>query len=228
MKKQLVLDPQIETLLDRLYAESSSQNDAMGAYFSARAAEGSLDWTGFDDAANRFLSDKLVARSREGGILLPGLHRPAGCSVVEAGRLGVWPVSRGASAHAALGTSKGVVIGTEYRPRGQAARANFAEASPFIIYARRLAPDAAGCQGPVDFADRHLDADGSARARSDSTSFARAVVIADNTSQFPGVPRLFRFRDDPANGLRTMTHPSRAAWSSPSARRRSRGRRFGF
>jgi len=59
--KHLVLDSRIEGLLDRLYAQSVSQNEGLTAYFAARAEEGSLDWNAFDARTNQFLSDKHFA-----------------------------------------------------------------------------------------------------------------------------------------------------------------------
>jgi predicted O-methyltransferase YrrM len=51
-------------LLERLYAQNAAQDDALAAYFTARAAEGSLDWNQFDARTNEFLKDKLVALDR--------------------------------------------------------------------------------------------------------------------------------------------------------------------
>ena len=41
---QLKLDAQIEGVLERLYAQHTGQNAELIAYFSARMAEGTLDW----------------------------------------------------------------------------------------------------------------------------------------------------------------------------------------
>ena len=64
MSERLLLGSPIDGLLDRLYAQSVAQNDEMVAYFTARAAEGSLDWNQFDERTNEFLKDKLVALDR--------------------------------------------------------------------------------------------------------------------------------------------------------------------
>src|SRR5581483_3340410 len=61
---QLTLAPQIETVLERLYAQHTGQNAELMAYFSARMAEGTLDWNSFDQRTHQFLSDKLVALER--------------------------------------------------------------------------------------------------------------------------------------------------------------------
>src|SRR5262252_8676508 len=54
----------IDSLLDRLYAQNRAQDDSVAGYFSARAAEGSLDWNNFDARTNEFLKDKLIALDR--------------------------------------------------------------------------------------------------------------------------------------------------------------------
>src|SRR5438552_270865 len=64
MNKNLSLGPPIDTMLDRLYAQSAGQKEALASYFSARAEAGDIDWNAFDERANQFLSDKLVALDR--------------------------------------------------------------------------------------------------------------------------------------------------------------------
>src|SRR5262247_2050692 len=54
----LHLDSRIEAVLERLYAQHASQNSELAAYFSARMAEGSLDWNSFDERTHQFLRDK--------------------------------------------------------------------------------------------------------------------------------------------------------------------------
>jgi hypothetical protein len=39
----LLRDPRLETLLDRLHAQSAGQGEALASYFTARAREGSID-----------------------------------------------------------------------------------------------------------------------------------------------------------------------------------------
>jgi hypothetical protein len=58
-------EPRLAALLDRLHARSEAQDAELGAYFGRRAAAGDLDWNAFDDDANRFLADKLVALDRD-------------------------------------------------------------------------------------------------------------------------------------------------------------------
>ena len=64
MNERLLFGSPIDGLLERLYARNVAQNDELAAYFTARAAEGSLDWNEFDPRTNEFLKDKLVALDR--------------------------------------------------------------------------------------------------------------------------------------------------------------------
>jgi hypothetical protein len=64
MNERLVLGSPIDSLLDRLYERNVSQDDALATYFTTRAAEGSLDWSQFDERTNEFLKDKLIALDR--------------------------------------------------------------------------------------------------------------------------------------------------------------------
>ena len=64
MNERLAFGSPIDGLLDRLYARNVAQNDALATYFTARAAEGSLDWNQFDQRTNEFLKDKLIALDR--------------------------------------------------------------------------------------------------------------------------------------------------------------------
>jgi hypothetical protein len=55
----------IAGVIDRLftYARGNALS-ALATYFTARAAEGSLDWHQFDERTNQFLRDKLIALDR--------------------------------------------------------------------------------------------------------------------------------------------------------------------
>ena len=64
MNGRLVFGSPIDDLLERLYAQNAAQDDQLAAYFTARAAEGSLDWNQFDARTNEFLKDKLIALDR--------------------------------------------------------------------------------------------------------------------------------------------------------------------
>ena len=64
MNRRLLFGSPIDELLERLYAQNVAQDDALAVYFTARAAEGSLDWNQFDERTNEFLRDKLIALDR--------------------------------------------------------------------------------------------------------------------------------------------------------------------
>lgn len=69
MTRRLELGSPIDGLLERLYAENVAQDDQLAAYFTARAAEGSLDWNQFDERTNEFLRD-VAPRLREGAVVI--------------------------------------------------------------------------------------------------------------------------------------------------------------
>ena len=218
MNKHVVLDPRVEMVLDRLHAQSASQSEAVGAYFSARAAEGSLDWNGFDEAANRFLSDKLVALDREKAEFCYQVCLALRATrVVEAGTsFGVSTLFLAAAVrdNTAGDPSKGVVIGTEYETeKVKAARRNFAEAglSDFIdLREGDLRETLVDVGGPVDFMLIDIWTPMARPALSLIAPHLRegAVVICDNTLQFrEAYCEYFDFVHDPRNGLRTMTLP---------------------
>jgi predicted O-methyltransferase YrrM len=222
MNKQILLDPRIEALLDRLYAQSTGQTEEMTAYFTARASEGSLNWNGFDDRTNQFLSDKLVALDRDKAEFCYQVCRALGARrVVEAGTsFGVSTIFLAAAVRDNLrgnASDKGppaVVIGTEYEPqKASAARANFAEAgvSDFIdLREGDLRKTLIDIGGPVDFMLLDIWTPMVRPALALVAPHLRegAVVIADNTSQFREAYKdYFEFVNDPANGLRTMTLP---------------------
>src|SRR5947209_18074012 len=118
MTKQLLLDSNIEALLDRLYAQSASQTEEMMSYFTERARLGTLDWNGFDAAANTFLSDKLVALDREKAEFCYQICRALHAKrVVEAGTsFGVSTIFLAAAVRDNIRADggEGIVIGTEY------------------------------------------------------------------------------------------------------------------
>src|SRR5229473_624583 len=64
MNGRLAFGSPIDSLLERLYAQNVAQDDVVAAYFTGRAAEGSLDWNQFDERTNEFLKDKLIALDR--------------------------------------------------------------------------------------------------------------------------------------------------------------------
>src|SRR5438093_6610601 len=133
MNKQLSFGSPMDELLDRLYAQSASQNEAMQWYFTARAKEGALDWKTMDAHTTQFLSDKLVALDRNKAEFCYQVCRSLGATrIVEAGTsFGVSTLFLAAAVrdNVRAGGGEGVVITTEHEPnKAKAARANFAEA----------------------------------------------------------------------------------------------------
>lgn len=222
MNKHLVLDSRIDALLDRLYAQSASQNEALEAYFTARAQEASFDWNAFDARTNQFLSEQLVALDREKAEFCYQMCRALRAKrVVEAGTsFGVSTLFLAAAVrdntrgNSSGGGGEGVVIGTEYEPeKAKAARANFAEAglSEFIeLREGDLRKTLVDVGAPVDFMLIDIWTPMARPALELVAPCLRdgAVVIADNTAQFPEAYRdYFEFINDPANRFRTMTLP---------------------
>ncbi len=131
MKKHLTLDSRIDAPLDRLYAQSEGQKEALTTYFSARAQEADYDWNSFDARTNQFLSDKLVALDREKGEFCYQICRALRARrVVEAGTsFGVSTLFLAAAvrANSRDARSEGIVIGTENEPeKAKPARAKLA------------------------------------------------------------------------------------------------------
>lgn len=221
MAKQLVLDSPIDDLLDRLYAQSAGQSEELMSYFSARAQAGDIDWNAFDERANQFLSDKLVALDRSKAEFCYQVCRALRAKrVVEAGTsFGVSTLFLAAAVRGNVGVDggKGIVIGTEYEPqKAEAARANFAEAglSQFIeLREGDLRETLVDVAGPIDFMLIDIWTPMARPALELVAPRLRegAVVIADNTEQFREQYRdYFEFVNDPSNKLRTMTLPFEA------------------
>ena len=217
MNRHLVLGSPIDQLLDRLYAADASQRESLVSYFAARAAQGSLDWNRFDDGANQFLRDKLVALDREKAEFCYHVCRALRARrVVEAGTsFGVSTLFLAAAVRDNLRhDADGVVIATEYEPEKAAvARANFAAAGlSHLIELREgdLRETLVDVGGPVDFMLVDIWTPMARPALALVAPHLRegAVVICDNTTRFREAYRdYFEFVNDPQNGLRTMTLP---------------------
>jgi predicted O-methyltransferase YrrM len=221
---RLELGPPIDNLLDRLYAQHAAQNDALTAYFTARAAEKSLDWNRFDERTNEFLRDKLVALDRSKAEFCYHVCRALRARrVVEAGTsFGVSTLFLAAAVRDNLrletrgldGGGPGGVIGTEYEPeKAKIARRHFAEAGLADLIDFRegdLRDTLRVVEGPVDFMLIDIWTPMAQPALMLVAPRLRegAVVICDNTLQFrEGYAEYFAFVHDPRNGLRTMTLP---------------------
>ena len=214
----LRLDPRVDAVLDRLYAQSTGQGESLASWFTARAKEGSLDWNRFDERTDRFLADKLVALDRDKAELCHQLCRALRAKrVVEAGTsFGVSTLFLAAAVRDNVREDggEGVVIGTEYEPeKAKAARANFAEAglSEWIdLREGDLRRTLEHVGGWVDFVliDIWTPLARPALERVAPHLRPGAIVIADNTIQFREAYRdYFDFVQDPANRLQTLTLP---------------------
>ena len=225
MNERLVFGSPIDGLLDRLYARNVAQNDALETYFTARAAEGSLDWNQFDEPTNAFLRDKLVALDRDKAEFCYHVCRALRARrVVEAGTsFGVSTLFLAAAVRDNLRRTiegldaagqSGIVIGTEYEAeKAKTARSHFAEAGVADLIDLRegdLRATLVDIEGPVDFMLIDIWTPMARPALSLIAPHLRegAVVICDNTLQFrEAYGEYFDFVQDPHNRLRTMTLP---------------------
>ena len=206
-------DPKLEALLERLHARSQAQEGDTGAFFRGRAEARELSWEGFDEASHRFMADKLVALDRDKAEFCYLLCRSLGARrVVECGTS--FGVSTLYLAAAARDNGGGVVIGTEHEPaKAAAARANFAAAglTEFIdLREGDLRETLKDVGGPVDFMLMDIWVEMARPALELVAPRLRpgAIVVADNTAQVRGpYGAYFDFIADPANGLRTLTLP---------------------
>lgn len=211
-------DPRVEKVLERLHAESASQDGALASYFEKRAREGTLDWKGLDADAHRFMADKLVALDRDKAELCHSLCRALRAKrVVEVGTsFGVstlWLASA-VRANAREDGGEGVVIATEYEPaKARAARAHFAEAglSDWIeLREGDLRSTLMGVEGPIDFVLMDIWTEMALPALERIAPVLRrgAIVVADNTASFrDSYADYFAFVNDPKNSFQTLTLP---------------------
>jgi predicted O-methyltransferase YrrM len=208
-------DPKLESLLDRLHAQSDTQVDETDAYFARREQEVAIDQENFyDDDMYRFLSDKMVALDRDKAEFCYLLCRSLRARrVVEAGTsFGVSTLYLAAAVRDNQ-VEKGVVIGTEYEPRKvEVARANFKEAglSEFIeLREGDLRQTLQEVGGAVDFMLVDIwEVALPALELVSSSLRPGAIVACDNTAVDAAEYRdYFEFVNDPNNRFRTMTVP---------------------
>lgn len=208
-------DPKLEALLDRLHAESKTQDDETNAYFERRDEEIPIDKEGYyDDAMVRFLSDKMVALDRDKGEFCYLLCRSLqAIRVVEAGTsFGVSTLYLAAAVRDNQ-VENGVVIGTEYEPeKVKIAHANFEEAglSEFIeLREGDLRQTLQDVGGPVDFMLVDIwEVALPALELVSSSLRPGAIVVCDNTAvDAAEYGDYFEFVNDPKNRFRTMTVP---------------------
>src|SRR4029453_13902682 len=150
----VLTDSALQSRIDGLQAKSAAQEAETNRYFMDRAKKGDLSWDGLDEAANRFMADKMVALEP---IKAEFCHLM--CRALRAKRVVEVGTSFGVStlylADAVRANGGGVVIGTEYEPAKAAqARANFEAAglAEFIdLREGDLRETLKVVEGPVDF-----------------------------------------------------------------------------
>jgi predicted O-methyltransferase YrrM len=209
----VLTDAALQAHINALHARSLAQEAETNRYFMERAKKGDLSWDGLDEAANRFMADKMVALEP-----LKAEFCHLMCRALRAKRVVEVGTSFGVStlylADAVRANGGGMVIGTEYEPAKAAqARASFEAAglSGFIdLREGDLRETLKVIEGPVDFVLMDIWTEMARPALELIAPHLRpgAVVVADNTAQFRDAYRdFFAFVEDPENGLRTMTLP---------------------
>lgn len=217
----LIADAKLSALLDALHAQSEGQEAAIGAYIGERAAAGDLSWEALDEAAHRFMADKLVALDRDKAEFCYGLCRATGARrIVEIGTsFGVSTLYLAAAArdNAAAAGGEGpapLATGTEHEPdKAAAARANFRAAGLEALIDLKvgdLRETLKSLEGPIDFVLMDIWTEMARPAIELLAPHLRegAVIIADNTlSHREPYRAYFDFIADPSNRLRTTTLP---------------------
>jgi predicted O-methyltransferase YrrM len=206
-------DSRVQGLVDRLHARSRAQDAELARYFSARAERGDLDWNRFDDDANRFLSDKLVALEPDKAEFCYLTARSLRARrIVEVGTS--FGVSTLYLAAAVRDNGGGTVIATEQEAaKAAAARAHLTEAGLEELVDLRegdLRETLKTLAGPVDFVLMDVWTEMVRPAIELIAPHLRpgAVVVCDNTRQSEdGYRDYFAFVRDPARGFRTATLP---------------------
>ncbi len=212
----LQLDARLNALLDRLHAQSSAQDPALGDYFRKRATDGA-NWKEFDAESEAFMSDKMVALDRDKAEFCYHLCRALRARrIVEAGTsFGVSTLYLAAAVRDnGFAPGDGVVIGTEHEPaKARTARDHFDEAglSGYIdLREGDLRATLQEIEDPIDFMlmDIWTPMARPAIERVAPHLQPGAVIICDNTIPFrEAYADYFDFVNDPVNRLRTMTLP---------------------
>jgi len=211
----LLNDPKLEGLLDRLHTQSDLQVDETNAGFERREQEVPIDHKNYyDDAMQRFLSDKMVALDRDKAQFCYLLCRSLNAKrVVEAGTsFGVSTLYLAAAVRDNQ-VENGVVIGTEYEPtKVEIARANFKEAdlTDFIdLREGDLRQTLQDVGGPVDFMLVDIWEVALPALEIVSPNLRPGAIVAcDNTAvDAAEYHDYFEFVNDPRNRFRTMTVP---------------------
>jgi len=210
----VLTDTALQGRIDALQAQSTAQEAETNRYFGERAKKGDLSWDGLDEAANRFMADKMVALEPIKAEFCAMLCRALRAKrVVEVGTS--FGVSTLYLADAVRANGGGVVIGTEYEPaKAAAARETFMAAGVADLIDLRegdLRETLKVIDGPVDFVLMDIWTEMARPALELVHPHLRpgAIVVADNTGDFfrHAYRHFFEFVNDPKNGLKTMTLP---------------------
>lgn len=202
-------DEALQSLVDRLHAQSDNQVAAIEAFQAGRPGETEL---------KAFRSDKLVALDRDKAEFCYQLCRAIDARlVVEAGTsYGVSTLYLAAAVRDNVRASGGAgrVIATEYEPdKARVARGNFESAglSDFIeLREGDLRDTLRHVDGTVDFmlVDIWVPMARPALALTAPRLRRGAIVVCDNTAiHREAYAEYFSFLADPANRFRTMTLP---------------------
>jgi predicted O-methyltransferase YrrM len=211
-------DPELQALVDRLHAQSTGQSTELVRYFAQRMQAGDLNWNRLDDAANRFLADKMVSLEP-----LKAEFCYLTCRALRAERVVEVGTSFGVSTlylAAAVrdnerdSGARGLVIATEYEARKAAAARRHFEAAKLahLIDLREgdLRETLKIIEGPVDFVLMDIWTEMVRPAIELVAPHLRSgsVIVCDNTAQFADAyADYFAFLRDPKNRLRTLTLP---------------------
>jgi predicted O-methyltransferase YrrM len=210
----LITDPALQARINALQARSVAQEAETNRYFAERSRRGDLSWDGLDDAANRFMADKMIALEPIKAEFCHQLIRALRAArVVEVGTS--YGVSTLYLADAVRANGGGVVIATEYEAaKAAAARATFAGAGVAHLVDLRegdLRETLKVIEGPVDFVLMDIWTEMARPAIELIGPHLRpgAVVVADNTGERfrHSYRHFFDYVNDPANRLSTLTLP---------------------
>jgi predicted O-methyltransferase YrrM len=210
----VLTDARLQARIDDLQAQSQAQEAETSRYFSERAKRGDLSWDRLDEAANRFMADKMVALEP---IKAEFCHML--CRALRATRVLEIGTSHGVSTlylvDAVRANGGGIVIATEYEPaKVAAARANFEAAGVAQLVDLREGDvrETLRClEGPIDFVLMDIWTEMARPAVELAAPHLRpgGVLVADNTDGLfrHSYRHFFEYVNDPENGLCALTLP---------------------
>jgi predicted O-methyltransferase YrrM len=214
LEMSVLTDARLQALIDDLHARSQAQEAETSRYFAERAEKGDLSWDGLDEAAHRFMADKLVALQPLKAEFCHML-----CRALRATRVVEIGTSHGVStlylADAVRANGGGTVIATEYEPaKAAAARVNFEAAGlAHLIHLREgdLRETLKSLEGPIDFVLMDVWTEMARPALELVAPQLRpgGVVVADNTGGMvrQAYRHFFEYVNEEKNRLSSMTLP---------------------